>query len=191
MKRTLRLFAVIFAVMVAAAGIWRWSQSAPGRRAPALTFMLLDGGQLPMSALRGKPLLVVFWSITCAPCVREVPQLAAVYRSLHARGLDVVAVALPQDPPSLLADFSRRFKVPYPVAMDLDGAVARAYGGVTVIPRDILIGPDGRIVEDHVGPVDWIRMRAQVLGMLARGTAIAGGNVAPTQEIMRTRHSAG
>jgi len=152
--------------MFAAAGAWQWFHQLAVRQIPTLTFTLLSGAKLPTSALRGKPNLVVFWSVTCTPCVKESPHLAAFYRALHTRGVGVVAVALTSDPPSLVLDFTRRFKIPYPVALDLDGSVARAFGGVDVIPRDILVGPSGRIAEDHVGPVDWVRLRARVEQML-------------------------
>ncbi len=170
MNQTLRLFALIFAGMVIAATIWQWSHLASMQRAPVLTFTLLDGSQVSMSALRGKPLLVVFWSVTCTPCVREIPRLAALYQDLHPHGLDLIAVASPTDPPVLVADFARRFKVPYPVALDTNGAAARAFGGVLAIPRDILITSNGRIIANHIGPVDWAGLRARVVAMLPNGS---------------------
>ncbi len=181
MNRTLFLVVVIFAGMIAAAWLWRSSQAAPVRRLPALAFTLLGGAKLPTSALHNQPLLVVFWSVSCPPCVAEVPRLAAFYRELHPLGLNMVAVAMPGDPPSLVLDFTRRFDIRYPVALDIDGKVARAFGGVDEIPRDILVGPDGRIAEDHLGRIDWGQLRTRVENMLNRlpARAISGSRELP------------
>ncbi len=176
MNRTLSLVVIIFAGMIAAAWLWQSTQAAAVRRLPALAFTLLAGTKLPTSALRDRPLLVVFWSVSCAPCVAEAPRLAAFYRELHPLGLNMVAVAMAGDPPSLVFDFTRHFDIQYPVALDIDGTVARAFGGVNAIPRAILVGPDGRIAEDHLGRVDWGQLRTRVEHMLNRPPVRAIGN---------------
>lgn len=134
----------------------------PGPRlqtAPTVSFALLDGRSLLMSELRGKPLIVTFWATTCAPCVDELPDLIKLYRDLHPRGLELIAVAMPYDPPLYVETFARERALPYPVAIDVQGEVWRAFEGITFIPTTFLFDSQGEIVSRQVGKLDVARTR--------------------------------
>ena len=67
---------------------------AVGTPAPELAGTDLDGQPVALSALRGRTVLVDFWSTGCAPCRQALPQLADLYRRRHADGLDILSVVL-------------------------------------------------------------------------------------------------
>lgn len=139
------------------------------RTAPGIQLSLLDGRTLTLGELRGRPLVLAFWSPTCAPCVEELPDLVQLYRELSPRGLELVAVAMPYDPPLAVQTFVREREVPYPVALDVEGRVTGAFDDVKVIPTTLLIDPKGQVVYREVGKLDIARARRIIAPFLERG----------------------
>ncbi len=60
--------------------------------APMFDGQLLSGGELSLDSLRGRPIVVNFWTTTCVPCIREMPVLAGAAREHQAEGLVVIGV---------------------------------------------------------------------------------------------------
>lgn len=141
---------------------WAW----PAQRVPDTTFVLIDGRQLDSRALRGGPLLINFWATSCPTCLQEIPELVALHHDYAARGLTVIGVAMPYDPPDRVVNFARGHHLPYPVALDLQGRVAHAFGDVRLTPTSILVGPRGRILERHTGRLDPASTRARLNRLL-------------------------
>lgn len=139
--------------------------SAP-QPAPEVTFTLLDGRTLPLSSWRGRPVLVSFWATTCRTCVAEMPDLVALYQALKPRGFDLIAVAMPYDPPNRVQQFVRERQVPFPIALDVLGQVTGAFPDVQHTPTAFLIDPQGNIVYHHVGKLDTDRVRRMILRQL-------------------------
>ncbi len=160
-RRTRWWLALVALLAVAAAGVWRWRTATP-----AVQFVLLDSSHVELASLRGHPVLIDFWSTTCPPCVREIPKLAAFYREWHPRGVELIAVAMPYDPPWSVAAFQQRLHISYPIALDFDGKVTHAFGDINLIPTAVLIGPDGRERWRGTGPLDFARLRASMRAML-------------------------
>jgi peroxiredoxin len=162
LRRLLRRRAPLFAVLVLAialVGAAAWLLPATNRgRAPDVELALLDGRTLPLSAWRGQPLLLSFWSLTCRPCLEERPDLARFYEDLQPRGFEMIAVAMPYDPPLAVHEFNERDPSPYPVALDVEGRAAGAFG-VDVIPVAVILDPRGRVVYRQTGKLDIERAR--------------------------------
>ena len=131
----------------------------------AVRFTLINGERLTLAALRGRPVLLVFWATTCAPCVREAADLAALYRAWQPRGFELIAVAMRYDAPARVLAFKESQQLPYRVALDLDGAVA-AYFQVEAIPRALLLDADGKIVLDKLGMLEMAAVRTQIETLL-------------------------
>lgn len=137
------------------------------RWAPDVSLNIVDGRTLRLAQLRGHPVLVSFWATSCASCVEEIPELKALYRTLAPQGLEIVAVAMPYDPPNRVLEMRRRLQIPWPVALDLDGSVMHAFGDVAATPASFLIDAQGRIVARHLGRHDMAQLRQQI-GQLLR-----------------------
>lgn len=150
---------LLLVLLIAAAVFASLQLLAP--RAAAPDFLLLNGERLPQASLRGRPLLLVFWATNCPPCVHEAPALAALYRARRAQEFEIVAVAMPYDPPANVLAFARAQKLPYKIALDLDGAVTRHYE-VGPIPRALLFAADGERVWDKLGALDLGQLRADL-----------------------------
>jgi peroxiredoxin len=128
--------------------------------APAATFTTLEGKSIVLDELRGKVVLVNFWATSCPGCIKEMPDLIETYTQYQGRGFEVVAVAMSYDPPNYVASFVQTRQLPFPVALDVGGDHARAFGNVQLTPTSFIIGKDGRILEQKLGELDFVKLKA-------------------------------
>lgn len=160
--------AVVAVAAFAAAGVWVY-QDAGRSAAPESTFVLLDGSRLSSAALRGKVTLVNFWATSCATCVAEMPELAATYDKYQGRGYETLAVAMSYDPPSYVLNFAQTRKLPFKVAIDNTGQLARDWGDVRLTPTSMLVDQQGQIVKTIVGRPDFAELHRLIEKLLAQG----------------------
>lgn len=136
--------------------------------APAVAFSTITGQQMGLQQLRGKMVLVNFWATSCPGCVQEMPKIAETYKQYHAKGFEVVAVAMDYDPPDHVLHFSNKNALPFPVVLDADGLIAKAFGDVQVTPTSYVIDQQGNIVQRVMGEVDFVSLRALLDQKLGR-----------------------
>ncbi len=168
MKRTL-LFTILACAGLAGLGAGWLARPDLPEPAPAVNLTIVGGNPVSMTALRGRPVLLTFWSTDCASCVAEMPHLSALYDRLHERGFALFGVAMPYDQPAQVLRLIDHRRPSYPIALDPLGRVARAFGDVRVTPTSFLISPAGNIVAREVGPLDLGRITAQIEAMLESG----------------------
>jgi peroxiredoxin len=160
--------AVVLGAVIAGAALFFSVRSSS---APAVTFTTLSGKPIVADELRGKVVLVNFWATTCKVCAHELPQIVATYRTYASRGFEVIAVAMPYDRPDWVVDYARREELPFTVALDFEGTINRAFGGVDATPTGFLIDKQGKIVQRIVGEPDFGQLRATIERELDRGIA--------------------
>lgn len=135
--------------------------------APESNFVLLDGSKTSTSQFRGKVTLVNFWATSCTTCVAEMPQIISTYQQYQSRGFETLAVAMSYDPPSYVVNFTQTRKLPFKVALDNTGAVAKAWGDIQLTPTTFLIDKQGVIVKRYVGTPDFKELNALIDKLLA------------------------
>lgn len=123
--------------------------------APEVRFATLSGGSFTTSDLRGKVVLVNFWATSCVVCVEEMPKMVETYKKFAPRGYEMVAVAMSYDHPNQVAQFANSRGLPFKVALDTDGAIAKGFGDVRVTPTTFLLDRKGRVVKRYLGEPDW------------------------------------
>jgi peroxiredoxin len=128
--------------------------------APAATFTTLEGKPIGLEQLRGKVVLVNFWATSCPGCIKEMPGMVEIYKQYRDRGFEIIAVAMSYDPPNYVLNFVQTRQLPFPVALDVDGAHARAFGNVQLTPTSFIIGKDGSILEQKLGELDFVKLKA-------------------------------
>lgn len=165
MKKREWLISGFAALLLALLG-YLWFSPAGLQPAPALQLTDLQGRTLSLAELKGKPVLVVFWATTCPGCIEEMPHLVELYHELHPRGLEIIGIAMAYDPPPQVREMVEQRRLPYTIALDRDGAAARAFNDVRLTPTSFLINPQGRIVTQQLGNMDFERLRARILTML-------------------------
>lgn len=134
---------------------------------PDLPFTQLDGSQHRLGELRGKVLVVNFWATSCTTCVKEMPDLAATYQALAPKGLDMLAVAMEYDPPAYVSQFVKTRALPFRVAIDHNGELARTLGPVQLTPTTFVINKKGQVVKQYIGEPDFNAMRTLLEQLLA------------------------
>jgi peroxiredoxin len=135
--------------------------------APDTTFVLLDGTQTSTRALQGKVLLVNFWATSCVTCVAEMPKLVETHRKFQPRGYETLAVAMSYDPPAYVVNFKETRQLPFKVAIDNTGAVAKAWGDVKLTPTTYVVNRRGEIVKQYVGEPDFAALQELIEKLLA------------------------
>lgn len=135
--------------------------------APAVSYTVLDGAQRHSDEWRGKVVLVNFWATSCVTCVKEMPEIVATYEQFKGKGYDTVAVAMSYDPPAYVVNFAETRKLPFQVAIDHTGVVAKSFGDIQLTPTSLLIDKRGQIVKRYVGEPDFAELQKLVEKLLA------------------------
>jgi cytochrome c biogenesis protein CcmG, thiol:disulfide interchange protein DsbE len=121
-------------------------------QAPEFSLERLDGdGELALSSLAGKAVVLNFWASWCIPCKKEAPFLEEVWRENRKRGLVVVGL----DGKDFRRDarrFAKRFDLTFPLVFDGPGDTLGAWG-VTGFPETFVVDRSGRVVQAFVGEV--------------------------------------
>lgn len=134
---------------------------------PDVTFISLAGQKVSTPSLRGKVVIVNFWATSCVTCVKEMPQMIDTYNKFKGQGLEFVAVAMKYDPPNYVVNFTETRKLPFIVALDSGGDIAKAFNDVTLTPTTYVIDKDGKVLKRYVGEPDFVALHALLQRALA------------------------
>jgi peroxiredoxin len=96
-----------------------------------------------------------------------MPELMATHNKFKDRGFDTVAVAMSYDPPSYVVNFAQSRQLPFKVAIDNTGAVAREWGDIKLTPTTFVVNKRGVIVKRFVGTPDFVELHQLIDKLLA------------------------
>lgn len=134
---------------------------------PDVSLTSIEGESLRFADLRGQVVLVNFWATSCVTCVLEMPEIAATQRRFAGRGYRTLAVAMQYDRPDRVIDYNERNRLPFPIVLDLQGDIARAFDDTGVTPTTFLIDTQGRIVRRYVGAPNFAELQRHIENLLA------------------------
>jgi thiol-disulfide isomerase/thioredoxin len=120
-----------------------------GAIAPAFELPLLEGERIRLEDLRGKIVLLDFWATWCGPCIASLPKLNEIAQEYRGVNVQLIAVNIEQKPAEIKSMLGK-LEIKPTVALDSDGAVARAYFA-EAIPQTVIIDANGKIVRIVVG----------------------------------------
>lgn len=129
-----------------------------GRPAPDFTATALDGSQVSIAQLKGRPVWVTFGATWCAPCRAEAPDLQSAYAAHRGAGLEVVSVYTAQEAPAV-KEYAELLGLTYRHVPDPQSLAAASYG-VSGIPVHFFIGPDGVLKQRTEGALSRPEMDA-------------------------------
>lgn len=159
-----KIAAVLLAIVLSVVAYLSLSQN---KSAPDVTFVDLQGKRIALSSLRGKVVMVNFWATSCATCVKEMPQMVDTYNKFKSQGFDFVAVAMSDDPPNYVVNFTQTRQLPFTVALDPQSSLAHAFGDVKMTPTTFLIDKKGKIIKRYLGEPDFAALHVLLQSALA------------------------
>ena len=114
---------------------------------PVINFTLPNLSNQPVSLQQfaGDIILINFFATWCPPCQIEAPQLEdSIWQIYMHQGVTVLGVDL-QESAGAVLQFRQQYNLTYPMVLDVSGSVFSSYG-FSIIPSNVLVGRDGRIV---------------------------------------------
>ena len=157
------IFAALATVMMITLGAYF---TASETLVPKSSFVMLDGSKRDETSLKGKVTLVNFWATSCTSCVAEMPRLVSTYEKYKLGGFDTIAVAMSYDPPSYVVNFAQTRQLPFGVAIDNTGAIAKAWGEVKLTPTTYLVNKRGEVVKRYIGEPDFVELHQLIEKLL-------------------------
>jgi len=154
---------VVLAVLAVAVYAGRF-RSNP---APSVTFTSIKGEKVTTAELGGRVVLVNFWATDCTICVKEMPRLVQTYTKYHPKGFELIAVAMRHDPPNYVLSYAEKNALPFKVALDPMGELAKAFDNVKLTPTSIVIDKQGNVVARILGEPDFVKLESLIEQKLA------------------------
>ena len=143
---------------------------------------------LPLASLRGKVVLVDFWTYSCINCIRTLPHLRAWYAAYHKKGFEIVGVHTPEFAFEHVLGNVRQathdLHVTWPVALDNSYGTWTAYSN-QYWPADYLVDKSGRVRDYHFGEGAYGQTEQAIRELLGEsGPALAArvADATPTEQ---------
>jgi len=135
--------------------------------APGFTLDMLNRGTITLSELRGKIVVINFWTTWCPPCREETPALEASYEAYKDSEVVILGLNLTdQDSLKDVEAFVQEFGLTYPVLLDRDGSVGLMYQ-LNGLPTTFFINREGIIRTVVVGgPMSETFIRSKIEALL-------------------------
>jgi cytochrome c biogenesis protein CcdA/thiol-disulfide isomerase/thioredoxin len=147
---------------------------------------------LSLASLRGRVVLVDFWTYTCINCIRTLPYLKAWDAAYRGRGLTIVGVEAPEfafeHDAGNLANAIRQFGLRYPIVQDNNMGTWNAYGN-QYWPADYLIDSAGQVRNASFGEGDYSQTETAIRALLAEAGHQVGGKSHPTGVVVPSKQA--
>jgi thiol-disulfide isomerase/thioredoxin len=171
MKKMRLVIPVILAVACLFAAAWA-QESGPAFISSSQATYRVVGSSGPPTAIYsniGRATLILFWASWCMPCIAETPQINHLQATYAAAGLNIVAMSVDDMPESRIELLVKKFEMIYPVAVPSPELVRDFH--VHAIPAAFLYGPDGKLVQQWIGPTSAEEIEKQLTKIMPAKTA--------------------
>jgi len=153
-KKILSLLSTLAVVSVLAA--------CGGDNAPQVSYVTIEGKTIAPADYQGQVMLVNFWATSCTTCVKEMPDIVDTYNKYKDQGFKTIAVAMSYDRPDYVVNFAETRKLPFDVALDVNGKIAKAFHDVKITPTTYVINRQGQIIKTYVGEPDFAALHSLI-----------------------------
>lgn len=152
----------------------------------------LTGTEQRLSSLRGRLVVLNFWATWCGPCVKEMPDLAAIQNQYAALGVQVIgASANTLAEQKMVLEFIARTKINFPIWLGATTGEMAKFGLGPALPGTAVIGRDGKVVAIYPGVISEAELRSLLDRLIAqsqgeakaRMAQIAKGQATPTSSV--------
>ncbi len=124
------------------------------RRAPDFTLPKAGGGEWKMSDQRGKVVVMNFWTVTCRPCIQEMPTIELLAEIIEDWGdVEIVAVSTDRNWDEVETIIPRTSRITS--LLDADRKVVTEQFGTKLFPETWIIDANGVVRFRFDGALDW------------------------------------
>lgn len=119
-------------------------------KAEAFGFNFKDsqGNTHTLAGYRGKWVLVNFWATWCPPCLKEIPDLAALFR--ERKDIMVIGIAMDYGDTSEVMDYVKKLTIPYPIVLG-SRKIAAQLDDLSMLPSTYFFDPEGKPAARQIG----------------------------------------
>jgi peroxiredoxin len=145
-----------------------WISPSGIKIVPDMQLTTFDGKKIQLRKPENMPALITMWATTCTTCLKEIPHLNELHQAYGPKGLKVIGVSMYYDPPIQVGEMIKKKNILYPVVMDIDKKIIRAFKVKPVItPTTYLVSPQGKIVLQKAGLLDMEKLKKTIEEMLS------------------------
>jgi peroxiredoxin len=160
------MFLVIFLLWNAPLAVAQFSEAGVQKLrvavdAPDFTLKELGGGKISLKELRGKIILLNFFSTLCPNCRRESPSFAKLHEEFKNTDLVLLKVVAKEKEKDLIK-YKKEFNISSPILIDDNASITNAYG-ISSSPQTFFINREGKIVGRVLKELDWTSANARNL----------------------------
>lgn len=146
----------------------------------------LFGAEQKLSSLRGRVVVLNFWATWCGPCVKEMPDLAAIQNQYAALGVQVIgASADTLAEQKTVREFIAKVKINFPVWLGATTEDMARFGLGPGLPGTAIIGRDGKIVAVYQGVIKEADLKKQLDTLIAKSQSDAKEQIALARKAKR------
>lgn len=121
-------------------------------------------GAVPLTTLRGRPVVINFWATWCPPCTTELPYFG---RLKQIYGDRIALVTISSEPAGVARSYLTGHHEALPLLEDSTGKLSKAYS-IAEVPDTLVLDSAGNVAYVSVGGLDWSELQAAVEAALAR-----------------------
>ena len=133
---------------------------------PQIDMLTISGETISTKDLKGSVYLVNFWATDCPGCIEEMPGLIDTFNKYKNKNFTVIAVSMFYDPPSRVLSYTEKYKLPFPVTLDLDKNIMNSFDDIKLTPTSVLINKKGQVVNTIIGVLDFKDLHEKIDLML-------------------------
>ncbi len=143
-------------------------QAAALAKAPDFSTMQLNGGELTLSKLKARVIVLNFWlSVGSPQSEKQLPELSYLYDKYRAQGLEIVGISLDQKRDAEVKEYLRSRGISYPVCTDENYVIFEKYQPGQ-FPATVIIGPELTLVKKFAGFVSGVELEKEITPLLAK-----------------------
>jgi len=124
------------------------------KKAPSFELKLLDGTSIFLEDLKGKIVLLNFWSIYCTPCREEMVSLQTLWQHYKNMGLIVIAVSVDRNDKVQTEEYIKNSELTFPIGLDINKKLRQLYE-IKALPTSYIIRRNGEFLARIIGERNW------------------------------------